>query len=106
MRKNNQYTTMVGAVNDLIKKGYTHNFTINDEDKLVEGSEYHFYPFEVELHEFHRFEGNTNPSDMSIVYAVQTINGFKGIVVDSFGAQGSEKVASFMNKVAQNQFDE
>lgn len=105
MKRNNQYTTMVEAVSDLAKRGYSHNFSISNNSQLIEGNQYHFYPFEVELHEFHRFEGNTNPDDMSIVYAVKTINGMKGTVVDSFGVQGSEVVSEFMNKVVQKQFD-
>ena len=97
---------MVEAVNDLAKKGYTHNFNISGDGQLTEGNFLHFYPFEVELHEFHRFEGNTNPSDMSIIYAVQTKTGLRGTVVDSYGVQGSETVSTFMNKVAQKQFEE
>jgi len=96
---------MVEAINNLVKKGYTHNFSVSDDGRLEEGNSLLFCPYEVELHEFHRFEGNTNPSDMSIIYAVQTKTGLRGIVVDSFGVQGSETVSDFMNKVAQKQFD-
>ncbi|MEZ5103745.1 MAG: hypothetical protein R2757_04575 [Draconibacterium sp.] len=105
MRKNNQYTTMVEAINNLVKKGYTHNFSVSDKGRLEEGNSLLFYSYEVELHEFHRFEGNTNPSDMSIIYAVQTKTGLRGIVIDSFGVQGSETISDFMNKVVQKQFD-
>ncbi len=96
---------MVEAIADLAKRGYTHNFAINENGQLVEGKDIHLYPFEVELHEFHRFEGDTNPSDMSIVYAVKTKNGMMGTVVDAFGVSGSEITSEFMNKVAQKQYD-
>ena len=103
--KNNNYDTLVEAIEALRKLGYTHNFSVNQSGMLVEGRKEGYIADEVELHEFHRFEGNTNPSDMSIVYAVQTNSGKRGIVVDSYGVNGSEITSKFMNKVAQKQFD-
>lgn len=103
--KNNSYDTLVEATEALTKQGYTHNFSVNEKGLLVEGKEKTYISDEVELHEFHRFEGNTNPADMSIVFAVQTSSGKKGIVVDSYGVNGSEITSKFMNRVAQNQFD-
>lgn len=103
--KNNSYDTLVEAMEALKKQGYTHNFRISDKGLLVENNEIGFIADDVELHEFHRFEGNTNPADMSIVFAVQTNSGEKGIVVDSYGVYGSEATSKFMNKVAQKQFD-
>jgi TPP-dependent trihydroxycyclohexane-1,2-dione (THcHDO) dehydratase len=103
--KNNNYDTLVEAIEALKKQGYRHNFRINDKGMLVEKTENGYIAEEVELHEFHRFEGNTNPADMSIVYAVQTSSGEKGIVVDSYGVYGSEMTSKFMNKVSQKQFE-
>ncbi|MCG6188360.1 hypothetical protein [Maribellus maritimus] len=104
-KKNNSYDTLVEAIEILKEQGYTHNFRINENGLLVEGKEEGYIAGEVELHEFHRFEGNTNPADMSIVYAVQTSSGKRGLVVDSYGVNGSEITSKFMNKVAQKQFD-
>lgn len=103
--KNNNYDTLVEATEALFKLGYTRNFIITKDGLLTEGKKKGYMADEVELHEFHRFEGNTNPADMSIVYAVQTTSGERGIVVDSYGVDGSEITSKFMNKVAQKQFD-
>ncbi|MGQ7869315.1 hypothetical protein [Sunxiuqinia sp. sy24] len=105
MNKNNQYSTMLEAMQDLTKRGYTHNFRVNEHGQLEENKTVHYPPNEVELHEFHRFEGETNPADMSIVYAVQTKSGAKGTVVDSYGVDGSEITSKFMNSIDQKQFD-
>ncbi|WP_339737526.1 hypothetical protein [uncultured Sunxiuqinia sp.] len=105
MNKNNQYSTLVEALAELAKRGYTHNYRVNRYGQLEESKTVHFLPSEVELHEFHRFEGATNPSDMSIVYAVKTNSEEKGTVVDSYGVDGSEVTSKFMNKIAQRQFD-
>ncbi|QGY47689.1 phosphoribosylpyrophosphate synthetase [Maribellus comscasis] len=105
MDKNNQYETLVEALEQLKERGYTHNFQVNEHGQLIEDKEGFFFPSEVELHEFHRFEGDTNPADMSILYAVQTSTGLKGTVVDAYGAEGSEVISKFMNQANQKQFD-
>jgi hypothetical protein len=105
MDKNNQYGTLVEALEQLKKKGYTHYFQVNEQGQLTEDKKAFFLPSDVELHEFHRFEGNTNPADMSILYAVQTSTGLKGTVVDAYGADGSEVISEFMNQANRKQFD-
>ncbi|MHA7111977.1 hypothetical protein ACRTDU_17755 [Sunxiuqinia elliptica] len=102
---NNQYSTLVEALNELAKRGFTHNFRIDDRGLITEKSDQVILPKQVTLQEFHRFEGMTNPSDMSIVYAIETNSGLKGTIVDSYGASGSEQISEFMNQVIQKQFD-
>lgn len=102
---NNQYTTLSEAVEQLKKRGFSHNLSINDEGELIEAGKESFNPSEVKLVEFHRFEGTSDPADMSIVYALETSSGLKGTVVDTYGAEGSETVSNFMDKVEQGQYD-
>ena len=105
MEKNNQYTTLVMALEDLGKKGYTGNFSVSDDCLLKDGAGNYYPHNDVELEEFHRFEGETNPADSSILYALKIKDGTLGTVVDSYGAQGSETTSDFMNKVKQRQFE-
>ena len=104
-RENNNYDTLVGAIESLKKLGYTHNFRVTQNGLLVESKGNSYTADEVELNELQRFEGLTNPSDTSILYAVQTNSGERGLVVDSYGVNGSEATSKFMNRVAQKYFD-
>jgi hypothetical protein len=104
MAKNNQYTTLVFALEDLSKKGFKGNFSVTNECLLDDGVGNLHSADEAKLLEFHRFEGETNPADSSILYVVKLKNGMKGTVVDSYGAQGSETTSEFMNNVKQKQF--
>ena len=103
---NNQYNTLSEAVELLKERGFSHNFRINDQGELIESGEESFEPAQVKLVEFHRFEGTSDPGDMSIVYALETESGVKGTVVDSFGVDGSESISDFMNKVEQGQYED
>lgn len=96
---------MVKAIEELSVEGYTGNFSITEEGLLNDGNGNLFLPAEVELNEFHRFEGATDPSDSSILYVLKTKTGLKGTVVDSYGADGSIVVSEFIKSVKQKQFD-
>jgi hypothetical protein len=103
---NNQYNTLSEAIELLKKRGFTHNFRVSKEGELIESGNTTYEPVEVKLVEFHRFEGTSDPGDMSIVYALETSTGEKGTVVDSFGVDGSETISDFMNKVEQGQYED
>lgn len=101
MNSNYKYDTLAEATAQLNKEGYNVNFQVNKAGKLTNNEDLSFEPSEVILKEVHRFEGMTNPADSSILYAVKTRSGEKGIVVDSYGADGSEVTSEFMNQVEQ-----
>jgi len=103
---NNQYTTLSEAVNHLRERGFDKHFRISEKGELVDNGETRYKPEQVKLVEFHRFEGTSDPADMSIVYAIETDTGEKGTVVDSFGAKGTETISDFMNKVEQGQYED
>lgn len=64
---NNQFSTMLSAITELQKRGFTHNFHVNENCQLEEQKGRYYLPKQVELVEFHRFDGMTNPSDDSIL---------------------------------------
>ncbi len=81
-----QYDTVVAALKGLKERGYELDFNIAF-DKLVcvqNGS--CLNPAAFEITEVHRFEGDTNPSDEDVVYAVESKDGkMKGVVTSAFG---------------------
>lgn len=96
---NNQYDTLSEAVSCLQKKGYIANFYINKQAKLGVSGGKKYAPKDVKIVEFHRFEGMTNPSDSSIIYAVVTYDGKKGTIIDAYGANGAKGFSEFIKKV-------
>ncbi|MDB5202824.1 MAG: phosphoribosylpyrophosphate synthetase [Ferruginibacter sp.] len=80
------YDTVVAALNGLREKGYTLDFNIAfDKLQCVQNNEC-LNPAEFEIVEVHRFEGNTNPDDEDVVYAVSSHDGkLKGVVTSAFG---------------------
>ena len=58
-----------------------------------------FKPEQVKIQNFFRFEGMSDPEDNSILYAIETDNGLKGTLVDSYGATSDNDVDEFIKAV-------
>jgi hypothetical protein len=48
---------------------------------------------------FYRFEGITNPEDMEVLYAIETVNGKKGTLVDAYGIYADPEVDEFVKEM-------
>jgi len=79
------YDTVSEAINGLKERGYTIDFNII-ADKLVGNHEpVSLAPEEFEITEVYRFEGNTDPADEAVVYAIESKHRLKGVLVNSYG---------------------
>ena len=89
------YDTVSQAVNELKQRGYTLDFNLQGDCLECQGQ--NFSPKEFEITEFHRFEGDSDPADEAVVYAIESRNGIKGVLVNAFGVY-SEPVSDEMIK--------
>ena len=98
------YNNLVEATNDLMKRGYTENLslegdTVDDKDKNIQMT-----ADDIEIDEFYRFEGASNPSDMSIVYAVTSKKyNLKGVLVNAFGTYANNSSSAIQAKLNHDQ---
>jgi hypothetical protein len=77
------YDTVSQAVNDLRSRGFKEDFNL--EDNCIVCHQDKFDPAEFEIMEVYRFEGDTDPADEAVVYAIESHNGLKGVLVNAFG---------------------
>jgi hypothetical protein len=76
---------MVKTLNNLRERGCTVDFDL--QSTCLECPQLHLElkPEEFEIDEVYRFEGASNPDDNSVVYAVSSDKGVKGVLVDAYG---------------------
>jgi hypothetical protein len=93
------YTTMAEAIKGLRERGFTANFEyLNNEFRAVGTGK--TYPAEdLTIVEHYRFEGASDPDDMSIVYAIETKEGTRGVLTDAFGVYADPKLGAFLKNV-------
>ena len=72
-------------MDNLEKHGYIEQFKVQ-KDKLVSLTTSKKYKSgDVKAVNFYRFEGTSDPDDMSILYAIETTDGAKGTLTDAYG---------------------
>ena len=79
------YNSLVDALDDLRKRGYEADFTTQTVCLYCGDLDMRLYPEEFNIDELYRFEGDSNPDNNSILYAISSATGAKGTLVDSYG---------------------
>ena len=93
------YKTLAEAVEDLRRRGFAANFEFLNKAFQAVGSGKTFGAGELTIVEHHRFEGASDPDDMSVVYAIEATDGTRGTIVDAFGPLANPDLGAFLNNV-------
>jgi hypothetical protein len=94
-----EYLTLASAIDGLGEAGFVEHFGVSDGALRSFDSGTRFSPSELVIREYHRFEGVSDPDDMSIVYGIETQGGVRGILVDAYGAYSDAAVSAFLQDV-------
>lgn len=96
------YETVSEAMSELAKRGYTADFSVLIETGSLVSHHIprQLSPAEFEIDEVYRFEGETDPGDEMIVYAISSKEGeLKGIVVNAYGIYADQATSAIVKKL-------
>ncbi|MCC6865942.1 MAG: phosphoribosylpyrophosphate synthetase [Ignavibacteria bacterium] len=93
------YDTLSEAINDLRKRGYVNDFNLKCDSIECNNLKLKLSPYDFEITEFYRFEGNSNPDDEEIIYAITSNKGEKGIIVDAYGIYSNQITNELLQKL-------
>lgn len=80
-------------------KGFVNWFKATENGLRCIDSNRLYQPEEVTVPNYFRFEGVSDPDDMSILYEIETFDGCKGTLIDAYGVYADSRVAKFMTEV-------
>lgn len=81
-----RYVTLSETMNELRKEGYVEDFNLQQNCLECRNGQYKVFANEFKVDKFYRFEGESNPSDAAILYAVSSDkHQLKGILVNGYG---------------------
>jgi len=92
------YETLSQAINGLRERGYTTDFNLEENCLVCNEEKFNIDDFEIV--EVYRFEGATNPDDSSILYAIESRKGQKGVLVSAYGVYAEGMSADMAAKLA------
>ena len=93
------HASEAAAVEALHHRGFTAEFVIENGGLRVAGTDRRLRPEEVSIRDYYRFEGTSDPSDESVIYAVEARDGTKGTLVDAFGTYADPLIANVIDRM-------
>ena len=91
------YDTVTEALAGLKKRGFDLDFNLQENCLVCQGNRFDVNDFEIV--ETYRFEGNTDPSDEAIVYAIKSKKGEKGVLVNGYGISADAMSSEMVKKL-------
>jgi hypothetical protein len=79
------YDTLSQAINSLKSDGYSSDFNLHPDWIECPATNVKLKPDEFHIDSVYRFEGMSNPDDNSVLYAISSRAGLKGVLVDAYG---------------------
>ncbi|MEX1239737.1 MAG: phosphoribosylpyrophosphate synthetase [Cyclobacteriaceae bacterium] len=96
------YNSLSEATNDLKARGYTEDFNLQPTCIECPSLKLQLHPEEFSIDEFYRFEGMSNTDDNSIVFAISSRDGVKGVLVDAYGVYAESLSEPMIRKLKIN----
>lgn len=100
--KQKSYDTVSEAMTDLKMLGYTIDFSLITEKEclICQLTATVLSPDDFEIDDFYRFEGDSDPGDEMIVYAISSKNdNLKGLVVNAYGLYADNTSSAIVKKL-------
>lgn len=93
------YNSLADALTGLKSRGYTEDFSLQPSCIACASLDLQLHPEHFSIDEYYRFEGDSNPDDNSIIYAISSNDGIKGTLIDAYGAYSENLTHEMADKI-------
>ncbi len=98
MENHVHYYTVTDAINKLREKGFILDFNIVGDNLVSQAEKIDSEDFEIV--DIYRYEGDSDPGDEAVVYAIQSKQGLKGVLVTGYGASADAMSVKILEKLS------
>ena len=91
------FDTLSETMTYLQEQGYTNDFNLCSGHIECNALKLKLHPEDFVVDALHRFEGMSITDDNSVLYAISSKNGMKGLLVDAYGVY-AENISESMRK--------
>lgn len=95
----NAYATLAGALDELARRGFTESLQIVAGGLRALGRTDTMKPNDMVIREVYRFEGISDPDDMAILYAMESVDGLRGTLADAFGVYSDPATTAMLEDI-------
>lgn len=94
------YDTLLDAINSLRKQGYSKDFNLHADSISCIEEDIKLHPEDFVVEKYFRFEGETDPAEESVIYAISSKDGkVKGLLINAYGIYGDTISNEIMGKL-------
>lgn len=94
------YSTLSETINQLRKEGYAEDFNLRQNCLACGDGNVQLFTDDFKIDKYYRFEGESNPSDQSILYAISSDKyEIKGILVNAYGIYSEDLTDQMLQKL-------
>lgn len=93
------FDTLSETMAHLQQKGYKVDFNIKAEHLECNALKLKLHPEDFDVDQMHRFEGMSSAGDNSVLYAISSKKGIKGLLVDAYGVYASNTSEAMRKKL-------
>lgn len=95
-----RYVTLSETMNELRKEGYVEDFNLQQNCLECRNGQFKVFADDFKIDKFFRFEGESNPSDQSILYAISSNKeDLKGLLVNAYGIYSEPLTDEMLQKL-------
>lgn len=99
----NYEPTLSETLNRLKAEGYTEDFNLSVDCVSCRSGELKIFPAEFQIDQFFRFEGQSDPADAAILYAISSEKyKVKGVLVNGYGVYSESLTNEMLSKLKTN----
>jgi hypothetical protein len=92
--------TLSGTLAKLKAQGYTHDFNVSIDCIYCHHSELKMFPDDFQIDHFFRFEGESDPADAAILYAISSEkHQVRGVLVNGYGIYSETLTNEMLSKL-------
>jgi len=100
MQDKEEERSLINVEAKLNRDGFKKNFRVCDDRlQAMDNPDKSYGVEEVKIVDFYRFEGESNPDDMSILYAIECTDGTRGTISNSYGPLADSDIDAFLLQV-------
>jgi hypothetical protein len=93
------------ALAALARRGYLEEFVIRDGAVCIANTTRRYRPEDLHIRDYYRFEGTSDPDDMSVIYALEARDGTRGTLTDAYGSYADPAVGTAIDQMRMAPFD-
>jgi hypothetical protein len=96
-------TPLSEVMNELRKRGYTEDFNLRTDCIDCQNGKFILYPEDFQIDRFYRFEGESDPADAAILFAISSEkHHLKGVLVNGYGTTSDALTNAMVQKLSTN----